>query len=313
VTTRIGGLSLGTTISEHWTNLSASFGGAAGYASFFASAGAQRVFGFSGGFNLKKVLAEMNLTGSGGSTSGVAQVRTNHSGLNVAAGFAVDAGALRPLIGLVMPLAPALSVEAGLVQGPSGRPAVRLALLAGFRQARPRVAMFPVAVFVPDATRYGPLTLFVDGTRVTAPFAAGGRVDVPAGRHTLYVESADHAYGSLPADVVANAAATVALPLLPQRSIHGAVRFGGPPDAVPPGESLQGIRVVLEPSGESVSTDAEGRFVFARGPYDPDATLLLDPASVPAGFLAPDAVSAAAGEIGVTLEPARRIEQVSIH
>ncbi len=312
VTTHLGGFSLGANVSEHWTNLTAAIGGAAGYASFFASAGAQRVYGFTGGFNLKKMLAELDLTGSGGATSGIAQLRTTHAGLNLAAGFAIDAGVLRPMAGIVAPLAPALSLEVGLVPAPSGRPALRLSLLAGFRAARPRVAMFPVAVFVPDAARYGPLQLFVDGARVTTPFAAGSPVSVPAGRHTLYVESADRAYGSLPADVVAGPPATVALTLFPQRSIAGRVRFGGPQGAIPEGASLQGIRVVLEPSGESAASDADGRFVFPRAPYDPASSILLDPASVPGGFIAPAALPIDAGESTVTLMPARRIEQVSI-
>jgi hypothetical protein len=36
-------------------------------------------------------------------------------------------------------------------------------MLAGFRAPKPRIATFPVTVFVPDAQRYGPLRVFVDG------------------------------------------------------------------------------------------------------------------------------------------------------
>jgi hypothetical protein len=316
VTTRLSGLSLGATVSEHWTNLSASVGGAAGYASLFASAGAERTYGFTGGFNLDhaRALAELDLTGSGGTTNGVAQLRTNHAGLNLAAGLDIDTGVVRPLVGVVAPITGALAFEAGLVPGPNGRPDLKLSLLAGFRAPHPRVATFPITVFVPDASHYGPLQLFIDGARVTMPLGPQAHVDVPAGRHTVYVESADQAYGSLPQDVVvaANGAAPVALPLFPQRTIAGHIRFGGPADAIPQGESLEGIRVVLEPSGESAMTDADGRYVFPRAPHDPASTILLDPASVPGGFVAPGALPIDAGDTDATLTPARSIEQVSI-
>ena len=316
VLTRVSGVSLGANVSAHWTNLTAAVGGSAGYASLFASAGAERTYGFTGGLNLDrgKALAEFNMTGSAGTTDGIAQLRTNHSGLNLAAGLDIDTGVVRPLIGVVVPITGALAFEAGLVPGPSGRPDLKLSLLAGFRAPHPRVATFPLTVFVPDAAHYGPLQLFIDGARVTLPIGPQAHIDVPAGRHTVFVESADQAYGSLSQEVVVagNGAAPVALPLLPQRTIAGHIRFGGPPDAVPPGESPGGIRVVLEPSGESATTDADGRYVFPRAPYDPASTILLDPASVPAGFLAPGALPVAGGDTDLTLTPARTIEQVSI-
>jgi hypothetical protein len=313
VTTQIAHLNLGASFSEHWTNLSASFGGSSAYGSLFASVGTQRVFGANIGVAVHKALAEMNLTSSGGSTDGVLQLRTNHPGVNLAAGLDVNAGVVRPLIGLVVPVTSALAFEAGLVAGASGRPALRISLLAGIRAPKPRVATFPYTIFVPDATHYGPLKLFIDGAPVPATLAAGARVEVPAGHHTLYVESADRAFASLQRDVVATSPANVALPLFPQRTITGRISFGGSPDAVPPGASLEGIRVVLEPSGESVTTNAEGRFVFARGAYDPASTILLDPATLPNSFLTVAAQPVAAGEIELALPPARTIERVSVH
>lgn len=312
MTTQIARVNLGASVSEHWTNLSASFGGSAAYGSLFASVGAQRVFGANAGVAIHKALAELNLTSSGGSTDGVMQLRTNHGGVNLAAGLDVNAGTVRPLVGLVLPVTSSLAFEAGLVAGPSGRPALRLSLLAGIRAPKPRVATFPYAVFVPDATHYGPLKLFIDGAPLAAPFAPGSPVQIPAGRHTLYVESADRAYASVPQDVLATSPAKVAVTLFPQRAIAGRIAFGGSPDAVPPGASLEGIRVVLEPSGESVTTGADGRFVFARGAYDPASTIMLDPASLPAGYLAPPAAPIAPGDTDLALPPARTIERVSI-
>lgn len=318
VTTRWNGLSLGAAVSKHWTNLSAAIGGGPGYASLFASAGLARVYGFDGGLNLDraKAVAELDLNGSGGTTNGIAQLRTNHAGLNLAAGLDLDTGVVRPLVGIIAPITSALAFEAGLVPGPSGRPDLKLSLLAGFRAPHPRTATFPVTIFIPDASHYGPLQLFIDGARATLPLGPQAHVQMPAGRHTVYVESTDQAYGSLPAEVVVgtNGAPSppVALALFPQRTIAGYVRFGGPADAVPQGVSLEGIRVVLEPSGESATTDAGGHFVFPRAPYDPASTILLDPAGVPGGFTAPAALPLAAGETGVILVPARSIEQVSI-
>lgn len=312
ITTQIAHFNLGANVSQHWTNLSASFGGASAYGALFASSGAQHVYGANLGLALHKALLEMNVTSSGGSSDGVLQVRTNHSGINLAAGFDLSAGLLRPLVGIVVPVTGALAFEAGLVAGPSGRPALRLSMLAGIRAPRPRVATFPVAVFVPDATHYGPLKLFVDGAPVTTPFAPGGHVDIPAGRHTMYVESADRAYASEPQEILATSPSKVALTLFPQRSVAGRISFGGSPDAVPPGASLEGIRVVLEPSGLSVTTDADGRFVFARAAYDPASTIMLDPASIPNGFLTPPALPLAPGDATLVLPPARTIERVSL-
>jgi hypothetical protein len=306
-------LALSTVVSKHWTNLSASFGTANAYASFFASAGTQRVFGVTGGLALHRAIADLQFTSNGGPLSGTAQVRTNHPGINLAAGLNVNGGLVRPLVGVVVPMGPALAFEAGLVPGSSGQPALRLSMLAGFRQARPRVPTFPVSVYVPNATQYGRVRLFVDGAPLATPFVTGAHVDVPAGRHTLYAESADRAYASPPQDFIASSTATVDLMLFPQRTIEGTVSFGGAPSAAPQGISLAGIRVVLEPSGESIATDENGHFVFPRGAYDPASTILLDPDSVPNAFVAPGAVPIAAGSTNVTLAPARKVENASFH
>lgn len=313
--TRWNGLSLASNVSEHWTNLTAGYAGSSVYGQFFASSGAQKIFGLTGGVGLHRALAEVDLSSSGGATSGIAQLRTNHAGLNLAAGVMLNAGTARPLVGVVVPVAPTLSFEAGVVDGPSGRPALRIALLAGFRQPKPRVATFPVTVFVPDAQRYGPLRVFVDGVPNATPFTQSTNVMLPAGRHSVYVESADKDYGSPTLDVTAGnapaAAPKLAVTLFPQRSIAGTVRFGGSPDGVPAEASLQGIRVVLEPGGESATTDAAGKFVFARAPYDPASTILLDPTTVPSGFAAPDALPIGAGPVTVTLAPLRKVERTS--
>jgi hypothetical protein len=318
LTTRLGGFSLATNVSEHWTNLTAGFTGSNAYGQFFASSGVSKVFGLTGGIALfHGALAEVDLSSSGGTTSGIAQLRTNHSGINLAAGVQLNDGQTRPLIGAVIPVAPTLSFEAGIVDGPSGRPALRIAVLAGFRAAKPRVATFPVTVFVPDPQHAGPLRVFVDGVPSAAPFTQTTSVMVPAGRHSVYVESADKNYGSPTLDVTTGTAPAAApkldVTLFPQRSIAGAVHFGGSPDGVPAEASLQGIRVVLEPSGESATTDAAGNFVFARAPYDPASTILVDPTTVPAGFAAPDALAIAAGPALVTLAPLRKVEHTSFH
>jgi hypothetical protein len=306
-------IQLSTVVSKHWTNLNAAFGTPTAYGSFFASAGTQRVLGVTGGLTFHRLLAELQLTSNDGPASGIFQVRTNHPGLNLAVGANINAGEIRPLIGVVTPITPALAFEVGIVPSSSGATALRLAVLAGFSPPRPHVPTFPVSVYVPNATHYGPLLLFVDGTKQAAPYADGAHVNLTAGRHTLFAESADRAYASPTQDVVTNAPAKVDLTLLPQRSIDGTVRYGGSPDAIPQNISLAGIRVVLEPSGESATTDEDGHFVFPRAPYDPSSTILLDPDSVPKAFVAPDAVPIAAGTTGITLAPARKVENASFH
>jgi hypothetical protein len=310
ITTRWNGFNLGANVSEHWTNLTAAYSGGNAYGTFFASSGAQKIFGMNGGLEFHRLLAELDLNGSGGATSGIAQVRTNHPGINVAAGVNLNAGTLQPLLGVVIPVAPALSLEAGVVVGPSGRPALRLAMLAGFRAPKPRVATFPVTVFVPDATQYGPLRVFVDGVPAAKPFADTTSLQVPGGRHSLYVESADHRYGSSTRDVLTSSApANLNLPLLAQRSITGTIGFGGSSGSIPADASLEGIRVVLEPSGESAYTDANGHYVFARAPYAPESTILLDPSTVPSGFESPSALPIGAGVTDITLDPQRKVER----
>jgi hypothetical protein len=313
VTTRVMGLTLGANISEHWTNLTASYTGPGAYASLFTSSGISQVFGLNGSLALHRWTADLSATSSGGTSSGLAQLRTNHAGLNVAAGLDLNFGTIRPLVGIVVPIAPALAFEAGLVPGPSGRPALRLSVLAGFRQPKPRVAQFPVTVFVPDATHFGPLRVFVDGVCAAKPLAAGTPIMVPAGKHTVYVESGDHNYASPARDVVAGDVAKLDLTLFPQHTIAGQVSFGGPAAAVPAGASLQGIRVVLEPGGESTTTDADGRFIFARAPYAPNSSILLDPSTVTSGFSAPGAQPAEGGSAEILLEPRRKVEHTSFN
>ena len=145
------------------------------------------------------------------------------------------------------------------------------------------------------------------------PYADGAQVRIPAGWHTVYVQSSDHAFGSLPHEFSASGPTTIDLALWPQRAIAGSVRFGGSPDGVPSDASLEAIRVVLEPGGESVTTDAGGHFVFPLAPYDPASTILLDPASVPPAFVAPSAQPVADGDTIVTLAPVRRTERAVFH
>ena len=315
IATRLRNVALSGNVSRHWTNVTASFGGPSVAGSVYASAGAQSVVGITAGIGFRRALAEVNVSSSGGTTSGIAQLRTTHTGLNIAAGLDLEAGRIGPLVGLVATVTPTLAFEAGLVAGPNGRPALRLSVLAGIRAPRPRVAMFPVTLFVPEATRYGPLKLFIDGAPATAPFDGDANVNIAAGRHSLYVVSADNAYASLAQDVLANAATsgagTVTFPLFPQRTIVGRIRFGGPAEATPAEATLSGIRIVLEPSGQSTTTDAQGRFEFARAPYDPNSTLLIDPASLTAGFVSPVAMPVGVGPLDIPLLPERGIERTT--
>ena len=313
VTTRWNGLNLGANVSQHWTNLSAAYAGAGSYATFYSSSGAQQVFGLNGGVDLHRLLAELDVNSSSGAATGLAQLRTNHAGINFAAGVNLSNGTISPLVGVVVPVAPSLALEAGVVVGQSGHPALRIAMLAGFHAPKPRVATFPVTVFVPDAQSYGPLRVFVDGVPSAKPFTQDTNVQVPAGHHSVYVESADHSYASSTRDVVTNGAAKLEVPLFPQRSIEGTIRFGGSPGSIPAGASLEGIRVVLEPSGESVTTDANGHYVFARSPYAPNETILLDPSTVPSGFESPAAVPVGAEATDITLETQRKVERTTFH
>jgi hypothetical protein len=306
MSTRWNDVNVAANVSTRWINASASYAGMGGYGQFFASSGVASVVGLNAGIAVRRGLAEINLSSSGGSTSGIAQLRTDHPGLNLAGGLDLNAGQVKPLAGVVAPLTASLALEVGMVAGTSGRPALRIAMLAGFRASKPRVATFPVTVFVPDAQRYGKLRVFVDGA--PAPFVPGANVMLPAGRHTLFVETADRDYRSSPLDVIAGRSAKVDAALVAQRAVDGAVRLGNASGA---DASLEGIRVVIEPSGESATTDASGRFAFPRGPYDPGSTLLLDPATLPAGYDTPAALPIASERLVLTLAPRRAIEHTT--
>jgi len=310
VSTRLDRVSLAANVSHSFTNLSASYGGTAGYGSLFASTGLSHAFALNAGVAVHRDLAELTVNDSDGAMTAVAQVRTNHPGINLAAGIDLSGGLWRPLAGVVLPVTATLAFEAAYVPAPSGHPGLRLSMIAGFRQPQPHVTTYPVAIVVPDAARYGPLQLYVDGARNAAPYAPGMQVRIPTGWHTVLVQSTDRAYASAPQSFTSSGPTTVDLVVWPQRTIAGDIRFGGPPDAVPPGSSLEGMRVVLEPSGQSATTDAGGHFVFPLGPYDPSSTILLDPDGLPHGFRAPGAV-AISDPTAITLEPERATERKS--
>lgn len=308
--TRLRNVTFAANASKGSQNMFVSASGNGGFAQFFASTGSQTILGMRGSFAVRGAQFEFDGTRSGGATNGSAQFRTGHAGLNYAAGMDFSNGKARPLLGVISALTPALALEAALIPGNSGRPAVRFSIVAGFSNRAPHSVTFPLAIAVNGPTDAAPLRLFIDGRLTNALRGGRGSIALPAGTHDVYVATTDGAYGSTQRQILAGVDRTISIDLIPQRTIHGRVRFAVAAGQVPVTGTLDGVRIVLAPSGLSVVCDADGVFVFPRAPYDPQTTLLLDPDTLPRGFLQPDPIAIdAADDLDVALASARRTER----
>lgn len=154
------------------------------------------------------------------------------------------------------------------------------------------------------------LRVLIDG----APFASfqNGEtvVRVGPGSHDLFVETADGTLGSLSRSIEVQSATSARVALWPQRTVRGRVRFDVPAAQLPPELTLGGITVIIAPGNLSVDTDADGNFVFARQPFDPEAVIAVDPDTIPRGFAPPAPMALGDGApLEVLLKSARRVER----
>jgi hypothetical protein len=281
-----------------------------GFVQLFGSFGATPSFGTQGTLRLQELALDFSGSASAGTSAGTAQVHTTRPGFNLAAGVDYTNGTLRPLLGIVAPLTPSFALETALITGTSGHPAVRLSLIAGFRARVPRVTTFPLELAIDSAPIGAPLRLFVDGALRETLRDGRATIALTAGTHDVFVASADGTFGSPQRQVLAGVDRAVTLSLVQQRSIVGRVRFAAAPGEIPAGLSLQGVRLVLDPTGTSVTADPEGGFVFPRAPYPTEARVLVDPATLPAGFAQPAAAAVVFGdEVGIALAPLRAVER----
>jgi hypothetical protein len=293
-------------------NLFVSTSSNTGFAQLYASTGAQPVLGLRGSLALRALQFEFDGSRSGGASNGTAQVRTVHGGMNLAAGIDVENGSAHPLFGIVAAVSPSLALETAVIRGSSGRPALRLSIVAGVRKRRPHVVTYPLAIAIAAPAGSAPLRLFVDGAAVSAPHDGRANVALTDGRHDVYAVTSDGAFGSPEREVVAGVDHALALTLIPQRIVYGRVRFAASAGEAPGGTRLQDVHVVLEPSGASVVCDADGNFVFPRAPYDPASVVLVDPATIPAGFAIPGPVAIdAASVLDLPLSPSRGVERTN--
>ena len=279
-------------------------------AQLFASTGSQPTFGLRGSLALRGAQLDIDASHSPGTTGGTLQLRTTHPGINLAGGIDLSSGAARPLLGFIVPVTPSLSVETAMIRGTSGGTAIRLSIVAGFRNRKVRTPTFPLAITLDRAQATAPLRLFIDGAAVGLLRDGRAKADITAGSHDVYVATTDGAFGSPQREIVAGVDRNVTVTLVPQLSLRGRVRFAARAGQVSTEVSLQGVHVILVPSGAHAVCDADGVFIFPRAPYDPQSQVLVDPSTVPPGFVAP-APSAmdASAELDIPLDPARGVER----
>ena len=314
VATRMHNLSFSVNASPGTQSAFVSSTTSAGFVQLFASTGTSTVEAIHGSYAVHRLQFEFDGAHSPGATAGTAQFRTSHAGLNLAAGADLSNGTLRPLVGVVAALTPLFALETAIVPGTSGHPALRLALVAGFRNRAPRVATFPLALTVAPYAGSAPLRLFVDGRPSNVAIRNGlAQLSLTAGTHDVYVATTDGALGSPQREVVAGTDRALAVVLIPQRTIHGRVRFAAAAGEIPVDASLQGIRVVLTSTGAVAACDADGVFVFPRAPYDAASTVIVDADTLPRGFTgpAPLAIPATDDDINIAITPQRAVERTT--
>jgi hypothetical protein len=279
---------------------------------FFTVPGPQRATGFAGTVLLPGATFETSWTSAPGSRDASLTVRTAGHGLNLIGGLGLPSGGrLGPVAGASLPLAAGLALEGTVRPAGSGQTALRLALAAGIPGRRAaRVPTVPATVRIAGASAPSALELYVDGVPVRRFSGAGTTVAVTRGTHVFGLRSDDGTLGSPDTSAEVGAADdAVDLVLWPERAVRG--RVAAPDVAGLEAEGgLAGIVVTLEPGGLTAQTDADGTFVFPRQPVAPEATIGIDPSSLPRELRAPEREPLAQGDdVRLLLGPALRIER----
>ncbi len=297
-------------VSGRAFSASASYQSAVANLQAYAVPGAQHSAGLQGMLFLPAATVEATASASSGSREAALTLRTLRPGINLVAGAGVaGAGRIGPIAGLSVPVGPDLALEATLRPAGSAQTALRLALALALPGRRgPHAAVGTATVRVAGAAPGAMLQLYVDGVPLRRFAAPGTTVAVARGAHTFAVRSDDGATGSPDGDAtIGGRGGTVELALWPEREVRGQLVADG--HSLRADVDLAGIVVTIEPGGPSAHTDADGRFVFARQPVAPGATIAVDPASLPRELRAPDPAPLGEGDLRLVLAPGLRIER----
>jgi hypothetical protein len=277
----------------------------------FSVPGPQHASGFSGLLFLPAATLEASWTAGLDARDASLTLRTARPGLNVIAGAALPSGGrIGPVVGVSVPLGSGPALEGTVRPAGGGQTALRLALSVGLPGRRAaRLPTITAAVRVVDGPPEGALQLYVDGVPVRRFRGSRTTVEVARGPHAFAVRSDDGRLGSPDVTVAESAPGdAVELVLWPQRAVRGRV-VAADPRSLGPELSLAGIVVTVEPGGLTAQTDADGTFVFARQPFAPEATLGIDPSSLPRELRAPARAPLAEDDNRLVLSSALRIER----
>lgn len=244
--------------------------------------GVSRASGLEGTYYFPAITIDAQSYSSLGDSESYVEARTNRPGLNLVTGVGFPSGGKAgPIAGLSIPISHMLSVEGTLRPSASGPYRLHLGLAATI--GRRRGATEPM---VPANVRLQgpwarPVRVFVDGTPAGTRATSAFTIQVTKGPHRFSAESLDGTEGSQETAVTVEAPGdTVSLSLYPEQAIKGHLTLA-PAAIVPSDFSLAGITVLIEPGDLAVQTNADGTFFFPRQPIPQDATVSIDPASLP--------------------------------
>ncbi|MGA3036726.1 MAG: hypothetical protein ABSE64_04495 [Vulcanimicrobiaceae bacterium] len=271
--------------------------------------GVSRASGLEGTYYFPAVTIDAQSINALGDAESFIEARSNRPGLNLVTGVGFPSGGKAgPIGGVSVPVSRMFSVEATLRPSAEGPYRLHLGLAASIgRRRTSSQPMVPANIRLEGAPAHA-VRVFVDGspagTRATSSFT----IQVTRGPHRFSAESVDGSAGSPDTDVTVEAAGdTVSLPLYPEQAVKGHVTLA-PTAIVPSDFSLAGITVLIEPGDIAVQTNADGTFFFPRQPIPENATLSIDPATLPRE-LSPGPVRALGDDVELAILPGMTIER----
>ena len=306
ISSRMHGFVTSLSVTDRTMTASLSYQSAAGSLQFFSIPGVQHDSGVNGTLYVPGGTIQLAASLAAGSTGTSLTFRTARRGINLIAGVGGSSGHAGPIAGVSIPVSSRFALDT-TVRPSGGSTAVRIGLSMALPSRRAvHVATFPAAIRI-AGTSPAPLRLFIDGVPGRTLASADDRVEVARGEHVFSVESIDGAFGSPDvAKTVDGPDAVVTLPVWPQREILGRVVLADP-RSVGADFSLAGIVVTI--GDVTTETTAEGTFVFAKQPLDPEAKIAIDQTSLPRELRAPEPRALGDGDIVLTLRPGLRIER----
>jgi hypothetical protein len=244
--------------------------------------GVSRASGIEGTYYFPAITIDAQSYNALGDSESYIEARTNRPGLNLVTGIGLPSGGKPgPIAGLSIPVSRMLSVEGTLRPSASGPYRLHLGVAAtiGRRRASSE-PMIPANIRLAGQATHA-VRVFVDGTPAGTRSTSAFTIQVTKGTHRFSAESVDGSAGSPDTNVNVEAAGdTVSLTLYPEQAVKGHIALA-PTALVPSDFSLAGITVLIEPGNVAVQANADGTFFFPRQPIPQDATISIDPASLP--------------------------------